>query len=103
MSKTVYLDTNVFDHIQKRLGVTEEDYQALKEAVNEARSKANAIAEALNVRLLGVLQVNEGGISIRPVVVSEARLMSASATATPVSPGHVTVNGSVSIRYRIGP
>ncbi len=77
--------------------------QALKEAVNEARSKANAIAEALNVRLLGVLQVNEGGISIRPVVVSEARLMSAADTATPVSPGQVTVNGSVSIRYRIGP
>ncbi len=77
--------------------------EALKEAVNKARRKANAIAEALNVRLLGVLQVNEGGISIRPVVVSEARLMSAADTATPVSPGQVTVNGSVSIRYRIGP
>ena len=77
--------------------------QALKEAVNEARRKANAIAEALNVRLLEVLQVNEAGISIRPVVVSEARMMRAADTATPVSPGQVTVNGSVSIRYRIGP
>ncbi len=82
---------------------TEAREQALKEAVNEARRKANAIAEALDVRLLGVLQVNEAGISIRPVVVSEARLMSAADTATPVSPGQVTVNGSVSIRYRIGP
>lgn len=47
MSKTVYLDTNVFDHIQKRHGVSEADYQALKEAVKD--TKISVVASFLNI------------------------------------------------------
>jgi hypothetical protein len=78
--------------------------QALKQAVNEARRKAEAIAEALNVRLDGVLEVSEGGVSVTPRTeygdVVMARALEAS--PTPVSPGQLEVRASVSIRYRIG-
>jgi uncharacterized protein len=75
--------------------------QALKQAVEEARSKAQTMAEALRVNLLEVLEVSEGGVSIvdraEPVFVSRA----AAATETPVSPGQIEVRASVTIRYRI--
>ena len=75
--------------------------QALKQAVEEARSKAQTMAEALRVNLLEVLEVSEGGVSIvdrvEPVFASRA----AAATETPVSPGQIEVRASVTIRYRI--
>jgi uncharacterized protein YggE len=76
---------------------------ALAEAISEARRKAQAMAEALDVRLEAVILVNEGGLSIqRPMM--EGRMMAMQEGApTPVSAGEVTVSASVSIRYRIGP
>jgi len=75
--------------------------QALKQAVEEARSKAQTMAEALRVNLVEVLEVSEGGVSIvdrvEPVFASRA----AAATETPVSPGQIEVRASVTIRYRI--
>ena len=75
--------------------------QALKQAVEEARSKAQTMAEALRVNLLEVLEVSEGGVSIvdrvEPVFASRA----AAVTETPVSPGQIEVRASVTIRYRI--
>ena len=77
--------------------------RALREAVQEARGKANAIAEALEVRILGVLEVQEGGFSVRPPVFAEAAMMTRGGgmDATPVAPGEITVNATVTIRYRI--
>jgi len=75
--------------------------QALKQAVEEARSKAQTMAEALRINLVEVLEVSEGGVSIvdrvEPVFASRA----ATATETPVSPGQIEVRASVTIRYRI--
>jgi len=75
--------------------------QALKQAVEEARSKAQTMAEALRVNLVEVLEVSEGGVSIvdrvEPVFASRA----AAATETPVSTGQIAVRTSVTIRYRI--
>ena len=75
--------------------------QVLKQAVEEARSKAQTMAEALRVNLVEVLEVSEGGVSIvdrvEPVFASRA----AAATETPVSPGQIEVRASVTIRYRI--
>jgi uncharacterized protein YggE len=78
--------------------------QALKEAVQEARSKAQVMAEALRVNLAEVLEATEGGVSIFPQ--SEqggfaARL--AAAPETPVAPGQIQVQANVTIRYRISP
>ncbi len=77
--------------------------QALTDAVNDARRKAEAIADALGVRLDGVLEVSETGVSVVPRFDSEVMMARAveAATPTPVSPGEVQVNAGVSIRYRI--
>jgi len=75
--------------------------QALRQAVEEARSKAQVMAEAARVRLGEVLEVSEGGVSIldhEPVLAG--RVMAA-AVAPPVSPGEIEVRASVTIRYRI--
>ena len=75
--------------------------QALKQAVEEARSKAQTMAEALRVNLLEVLEVSEGGVSfvdrVEPVFAARAAV----AAETPVSPGQIEVRASVTIRYRI--
>jgi uncharacterized protein len=77
---------------------------ALKQAVEEARSKAQTMADALRVNLAEVLEASEAGVSI----LSEAaeplagRVMALTAE-TPVSPGQIRVNANVTIRYRITP
>jgi uncharacterized protein YggE len=78
--------------------------QALKEAVQEARSKAQVMADALRVNLVEVIEATEGGVSILPQaeqVAFAARL--AAAPETPVAPGQIQVQANVTIRYRISP
>lgn len=76
--------------------------EALRLAVKEARKKADAIAEAVGVEIVGVDEISEGGINfIRPQM-QMARTFSAEA-ATPVQPGQVSVQASVTVRYRITP
>jgi uncharacterized protein YggE len=74
--------------------------KALKDAVTEARRKAEAIASALNVTLVGVLEVSEGGVSVVPKAEYYA-LAQARDTSTPVSPGEVEIQATVSVRYQI--
>ena len=74
--------------------------QALKEAVKAASQKAKAISEALDVKIIEVIEVNEGSVSVRRV--QPQRIEASLAAATPVSPGQLTVSASVTIRYRIG-
>ena len=73
--------------------------QALKEAVKAASQKAQAISEALDVKIIEVIEVNEGSVSVR---VPPQRFEASLAAATPISPGQLTVSASVTIRYRIG-
>lgn len=78
--------------------------RALRQAVQEARRKAMTLAEAANVRLDGILQLEEGGVSVRPLVMQERAAFAMAGRGgadTPVSPGEITVNASVTIRYRI--
>lgn len=78
--------------------------QALKEAVQEARGKAQAMAEALRVNLGEVLEASEGGVSVVPRVQAFARTAEPAAlTSTPVSPGEIEIRANVTIRYRITP
>ena len=80
--------------------------KALRQAVADARRKAEAMADALGVRLVGVLEANESGVSIiaQDEAVS-ARFMAAQAGAvsTPVSPGELEVRASVTVKYSISP
>jgi uncharacterized protein YggE len=81
--------------------------QALKQAVNEARKKAETMAEAMDVRIVGALEVVEGGAIVgpQPFPYAGAEFAMAKAAAdgvpTPVSPGELEVRANVSVRYRI--
>jgi len=78
--------------------------QALRQAAAEARRKADAIADALGVRVVGILEVTEGGVSIYPVRDAAAAMAERTLAApTPVSPGQIEVRASVVVRYRIEP
>jgi len=79
--------------------------QALKQAVTEARQKAETIAEALSLRLGAVVDVSENGVSVVPLAEAsfvEARTAGFSAL-TPVSPGQLQVHANVVVRFRIEP
>ena len=78
--------------------------QALKEAVQEARGKAEAMADALRVNLAEVIEASEGGVSVVPRMQSFAVSSAAAAPPpTPVSPGEIEIRANVTIRYRITP
>ena len=78
--------------------------QALREAVQEARGKAQAMAEALRVNLMEVVEATEGGVSVVPRVQAFAAAQVAQpGSSTPVSPGEIEVRANVTIRYRISP
>jgi uncharacterized protein len=77
---------------------------ALRDAAAQARGKAAALAAAMHVRLVEVLEVREEGTSV-PQPRFEAMRMSAAggAVATPVSSGQLDVSAAVTVRYRIAP
>jgi len=77
--------------------------QALKDAVEVARGKAMTMADALRVNLVEVLEASEGGVSIISERVEPFAARTALAADTPVSPGQIQVNATVTIRYRIAP
>lgn len=80
---------------------------ALTAAVGEARTKAEALARALKVRLVEILEVTEGGVAVyTPTFQKAGRMamaMESSMADTPVSSGQVSVDASVTLRYRITP
>ncbi len=77
--------------------------QALRQAAVKARAKADALASALGVKIVRVLQVDEGGQPIRPMF-AEAMTMRAgaeSAPPTPVEPGTLEVRATVTLTVEI--
>lgn len=78
--------------------------EAMRRAVRDARSKAAAMAEALEVTLGAVLDAREGGVTIdRPEFLqARAFAMESHAADTPVAPGEITVSAHVTLSYRIG-
>jgi uncharacterized protein YggE len=79
---------------------------ALAAAVGEARTKAEALARAAGVRLLEIVEITEGGVNVFTPTFQKARGMALEAAAmadTPVESGQVSVDASVTLRYRIAP
>lgn len=75
--------------------------KSLAIAVSEAKAKAETIAQALGVRLGGILEVNEGG-DVQPIAYARMSAMSsAMPPGAPVQAGQVSVNANVTIRFRI--
>ncbi len=77
---------------------------ALQMAVQDARSKADAIAAALGVKIIGIQNVKEDGGNFARYEVANARLAKLDGAAmadTPVSAGTVEVNADVHIDFQI--
>jgi uncharacterized protein YggE len=76
--------------------------EAYKDAVADARSKADAIAEALGLHITGVYDVRaDAGYPMPQSYGGMMRTMDMAAS-TPVEPGQMEVSVSVTIRYRLG-
>lgn len=76
--------------------------RALRDAVLEARSEAEAIAAALEVKLGGVHSVVEQDTGpVRPYMQDAMMARAEGAATTPIEPGLVSVRARVLIRFRI--
>ena len=75
--------------------------KALREAVLNAREKAESIADALDLHLGRILEITEEGVqTVRPQFRVQ-RMAVAAAESTPVEPGKIQVSASVIIGYQI--
>lgn len=75
--------------------------QALRLATEEADAKANAIARAMGVEIVGIKQISEAGISFVRPQMDSGPVFSARAAATPVQAGQVRVEASLTVSYYI--
>ena len=81
--------------------------QVLQLAASKARSKAETLAQSLNLNLARIMKVMEGGVSVAPPperyrMASAAMSMEGGGGAS-VSAGQITVRGMVTLVYEIGP
>ena len=77
--------------------------QALKSAVLGAQGKAETMANALKVRLLGVRTVSESGYQPYPLPYRSFADLEAAKVANELVPGPYKVQASVQVTYVIGP
>ena len=80
--------------------------EVLKAASLKAQAKAQALAQALQVKLVRVIQVNEGGVSVSPPIRSlrmaqPAMAMMEGGGEASVSAGEITIRGTVTLVYEI--
>jgi uncharacterized protein len=86
------------------LGISDQDAlyrQALKKAVEDARTRAQAIADAGGFALGQVTSVNEQGAATPPIVYDRAAALSAKAAPTPIEPGKQDVAADVTVSFAI--
>jgi len=75
--------------------------QALRQAIKDARTKADIIADALGKQIIGIQSVSESGGSYQPRF-NELMLAKANISAsTPIEPGTIDVEASVHIDFII--
>lgn len=77
---------------------------ALQMAVQDARSKADAIAAALGVRIVGIQNVKEDGSNVARYEMANLRLAKldgAVAADTPINAGTVELNAEVHVDFQI--
>jgi uncharacterized protein YggE len=81
---------------------TEVQTQALREAAGKARKKADALAAALGVKILRILQVEEGGGGAVPFQTRAfGAEMAKMDTQTPIEPDTIEVNGIVTLTVEV--
>ncbi|WP_371380699.1 SIMPL domain-containing protein [Sporomusa aerivorans] len=74
---------------------------ALAQAVRDALSKADAIASALNKRVVKVTSVSENGINLQSPEVSTRLYAKADSLGTPISAGLLTLSANVQVTVEL--
>jgi uncharacterized protein YggE len=81
--------------------------QALRKAALDARQDAQALADALDLRIVRVLRVDEQGPSVVPPprIFMQAQRFAAptAAPATPVESGAIAINATVTLTVEVAP
>lgn len=78
--------------------------EALREAALSARQDADALADALGLKVVRVLTVEEQGGGVRqPLVYPQAMKMAAAAAPTPVEAGTIDINAAVTLTVEVAP
>ena len=79
--------------------------EALREAATRARAEAEVLAQALNLKILRVLTVEESSPGIVPVRthLAMARASASAEVATPVEAGTLDVSAVVTLTVEVGP
>lgn len=80
--------------------------QALAQAAKKAKEKARTLAHSLDIRLVKLLTVQEGGSHVptpRPSFAKASMLMAdgAAESSVPMSPGEIKVQAQISLLYEI--
>ncbi len=73
---------------------------ALKDAVADAKSKADSLAEALGVKITEIVEVTEGGSNYNPYPVQFKAAAMEMRAGAPIEAGQVELGASVTIKYR---
>ena len=98
---------NTVNHVV--FGLTEERerdlrQQALTEACTDARTKADAIASGLDLKIVGVATVTETGVYTYPYRAGGydeyAKYAAPTVAPTPIEPQDVTISASIQVEYR---
>jgi uncharacterized protein YggE len=76
---------------------------ARRDAIEEARRRAELYASALNMRIVRVVAVQEGGGYAPPVpiMVTGARMEAAQDASTPVAPGQIETRVNVTVTFEL--
>lgn len=78
--------------------------EALREAALSARQDADALADALGLKVVRVLTVEEQSGGVRqPLVYPRAMKMAAAAAPTPVEAGSIDINAAVTLTVEVAP
>jgi uncharacterized protein YggE len=73
---------------------------ARRDAIREARRRANLYASALDMRVVRIVAVSEGGGYAPPIPMAVER-MAAQDASTPISPGEIETRVSVSVTFEL--
>lgn len=73
--------------------------QALRDAATKARAKSQALASALNLNVVRVLSVSEGGGPVIPV--REIAFARAQDASTPIEPGTIEIRAEVTLTVEV--
>lgn len=96
-----YIDFSLKQETEQAIRV-----QALSKASQNARDKANAIAEGLGTSIKGIISVNEGNIYYPPyrfdyMAAAETAGMAPNAKTVQITPGNVEVSATVSVTFEL--